>query len=151
MTTRNFEQLRGMLKCCALAILLLPGMVVFAQNQDDAGDELEEIVVTGTRIASGNLQSAVPVTTVDAEYIRLSGETILTDLLQQTPSLIGSDSGNYVGDTGVGNPGNGDGTAALNLRNLGEERTLVLVNGRRHIASRAGTAVVDINTIPTAL
>ncbi len=151
MTTRNFEQLRGMLKCCALAIMLLPGTVVFAQNQDDAGDELEEIVVTGTRIASGNLQSAVPVTTVDAEYIRLSGETILTDLLQQTPSLIGSDSGNYVGDTGEGNPGNGDGTAALNLRNLGEERTLVLVNGRRHIASRAGTAVVDINTIPTAL
>ena len=146
MTTRNFEQLRGLLKCGALAIMLLPGMVVFAQDQDDASDELEEIVVTGTRIASGNLQGAVPVTTVDSEYIQLSGETILTDLLQQTPSLIGSDSGNVVGDSG-----NGDGTAALNLRNLGEERTLVLVNGRRHIASRAGTAVVDINTIPTAL
>ena len=65
-------------------------------------------------------------------------------------------SGNVTGDSGAGTcdpdgPQTCDGTAALNLRNLGEARTLVLVNGRRHIASRAGTAVVDINTIPTAL
>jgi outer membrane receptor protein involved in Fe transport len=129
-------------------------MVVLAQDQADAGDELEEIVVTGTRITTGNLGSAVPVMTVDSEYIQLSGETVLTNLLQQSPALIGSVSGEYSGsggaDTGAGGRDT-DGTAALNLRNLGESRTLVLVNGRRHIASRAGTAVVDINTIPTAL
>ena len=156
MTTRNFEQLRGLLRCCTLAAILLPNMVVLAQDQADTDDDLEEIVVTGTRITSGNLGSAVPVMTVDSEYIQLSGETVLTNLLQQTPALIGSYSGNVTGDSGAGTcdpdgPQTCDGTAALNLRNLGEARTLVLVNGRRHIASRAGTAVVDINTIPTAL
>ena len=154
MTTRNFEQLRGLLKCCALVIALLPNMVVLAQDQADTDDGLEEIVVTGTRITSGNLGSAVPVMTVDSEYIQLSGETVLTNLLQQTPSLIGSFSGDVTGDAGAGAPDRNedrDGTAALNLRNLGASRTLVLVNGRRHVASRAGTAVVDINTIPTAL
>ena len=151
MTTRNLEQLRGLLKCCALVIALLPNMVVLAQDQADAGGELEEIVVTGTRITSGNLGGAVPVMTVDSEYIQLSGETVITKLLQQTPALIGSVSGDITGDFGAGEPALSDGTAALNLRNLGEARTLVLVNGRRHVASRAGTAVVDINTIPTAL
>ena len=126
------------------------GLAVVAEAQDDSSEELEEIVVTGTRITSGNLGSAVPVMTVDAEYIQLSGETVLTNLLQQTPSLIASVSGDETGDTGEGRRDT-DGTAALNLRNLGESRTLVLVNGRRHVASRAGTAVVDINTIPTAL
>jgi len=126
-------------------------MVVLAQDQAGADEELEEIVVTGTRITSGNLGSAVPVMTVDSEYIQLSGETVLTNLLQQTPALIGSVAGDVTGDSGAGLPDNPDGTAALNLRNLGESRTLVLVNGRRHVASRAGTAVVDINTIPTAL
>ena len=64
--------------------------------------------------------------------------------------MFGSQTGDVAGDSGEGLI-SGDGTAALNLRNLGETRTLVLVNGRRHVASRAGTAVVDINTIPTAL
>ena len=150
MTTRNFDKLHELLKCCALVIALLPNMVVLAQDQADTDDELEEIVVTGTRITSGNLGSAVPVMTVDAEYIQLSGETVLAKLLQQTPSLIGSSSGDVTGDSGSGQVDN-DGTAALNLRNLGESRTLVLVNGRRHVASRAGTSVVDINTIPAAL
>ncbi len=150
MTMSNFEKLCGLLRCCTLAAILLPNMVVLAQDQASIDDEVEEIVVTGTRIASGNLASAVPVMTLDAEYIQLSGETVLTNLLQQTPALIGSVSGDVTGDCGAGCQGT-DGTAALNLRNLGESRTLVLVNGRRHIASRAGTAVVDINTIPAAL
>ena len=110
-----------------------------AQEDDGSGDR---IVVTGTRITSGNLTSPVPVSSVDAEYIQRSGENILTDVLAENPALISSDSGNGQGDDGIG---------ALNLRNLGEDRTLTLVNGRRHIASAAGTASVDTNTIPTAL
>jgi hypothetical protein len=132
MTTRNFEQLRGLLRCCALAIIFLPNMVVLAQDQADAGDELEEIVVTGTRITTGNLGSAVPVMTVDSEYIQLSGETVLTNLLQQSPALIGSVSGEYSGsggaDTGAGGRDT-DGTAALNLRNLGESRYSSMAGG----------------------
>ena len=150
MRTRNFDKLRELLRGCALAAILLPNMVVLAQDQAGADDGLEEIVVTGTRITSGNLGGAVPIMTVDAEYIQLSGETVLTNLLQTVPALIGSVSGDSTGDSGAGSQDT-DGTAALNLRNLGQSRTLVLVNGRRHVASRAGTAVVDINTIPSAL
>ena len=129
------------------AAFLLPIGAAHAQNDQGAQDAGDQIVVTGTRVQSGNLTSPVPVSSIDAEYIQLSGETILTDLLQENPALIGSLTGNVVGDSGPAS----DGTAALNLRNLGESRTLVLVNSRRHVASRAGTAVVDINTIPTAL
>lgn len=132
----------ALLSGCAASLMQIGA--VYAQDTQETDDR---IVVTGTRVQSGNLASPVPVSSIDAEYIQLSGETILTDLLQENPALIGSLTGNVVGDSGP----TADGTAALNLRNLGESRTLVLVNNRRHVASRAGTAVVDVNTIPTAL
>ena len=74
MTTRNFEQLRGLLRCCALAAVLLPNMVIYAQDQA-TDEEVEEIVVTGTRITSGNLQGAVPVMTVDSRMGQRSTAT----------------------------------------------------------------------------
>lgn len=129
---------------CAFGVGSLVNLA-YAQDQDD-DDRLEEVVVTGTRINSGNLVSSVPISTVDADYISLSGETNLTNLLRETPALISSDPGDLTGDEG-----DSDGTAALNLRNLGASRTLVLVNGRRHVSSRTGEAVVDINSIPSAL
>ena len=126
------------------------GLAVVAEAQDNSSENIEEIVVTGSRIPSTSLESAAPVTVFDADYIQLSGEAVLVNLLQQVPALFGSQTGDVGGDSGEGLI-NGDGTASLNLRNLGDARTLVLVNGRRHVSSRAGTAVVDINTIPTAL
>lgn len=127
-----------------------------ADDQDDqiADDDetTEQIVITGSRIPTGNLTSTVPVTTIDDTYIDLSGQTVLTDILQEVPALVGSRSGSFEGDAAILSGGlDTIGTAALNLRNLGTARTLVLVNGRRHIASEAGTAIVDVNTIPTAL
>lgn len=118
--------------------------------QQDSGREeaIEEVMVTGTLIKNSNLNSSAPVNTIDSAYIELSGETILSDLLQEMPALVGSETGNLSGDATLIPD---DGTASLNLRNLGASRTLVLVNGRRHVASRAGTAVVDINTIPNSL
>ena len=139
MSTQKSKILKTALFCGAACGAMFQTNTALAQEDDGSGDR---IVVTGTRITSGNLTSPVPVSSVDAEYIKFSGETILTDVLSENPALISSTRADGIGD---------DGVAALNLRNLGDARTLVLVNGRRHIASRAGTSVVDVNTIPSAL
>ncbi|WEK46350.1 MAG: TonB-dependent receptor [Candidatus Andeanibacterium colombiense] len=95
------------------------------------------------------LDFANPVVSVSAETIQQSGRTNLADLLVQSPALLGSTTGSL---TGGSNTEFGEsGLDLLNLRNLGSERTLVLVDGRRHVAAESGSAAVDINTIPTDL
>ncbi len=112
-------------------------------------DSTETVVVTGSRIARPALTSPNPITSVDSESILLSGETNLTDYLQDIPALVGSlDSTQTSGSQAfIG----GVGLNLLNLRNLGTQRTLVLVDGRRHVAQLPETAAVDIGTIPQDL
>lgn len=113
---------------------------VFAQQG------VEEIVVTGTRIARQDYISASPLTTVGAETLQRTGtltvESILNDLPQVVPDLTATSN----------NPSanGGPGQANINLRGLGSVRNLVLVNGRRMIGGDENLAV-DVNTIPTAL
>ena len=78
-----------------------------------------------------------------------SGVTDVTDYLKTLPALVAStDKNDAAGsNTFIG----GTGLTLLNLRNLGEDRTLVLVNGRRHVAGLPGSAAVDVDTIPFAL
>ena len=78
-----------------------------------------------------------------------SGVTNVTDYLKTVPALVGStDKNDAAGsNTFIG----GTGLTLLNLRNLGVDRTLVLVNGRRHVAGLPGSAAVDVDTIPFAL
>ncbi|HAN28900.1 MAG TPA: TonB-dependent receptor, partial [Haliea salexigens] len=106
---------------------------------------LEEVVVTGSRIQRANLVSASPVTQVDAEEFKFQGTTRVEDLMKNLPQVYSNqNSSTSNGATG---------TATLNLRNLGDERTLVLVNGRRLPAGsplQGGTGA-DINQIPAAL
>jgi len=101
-----------------------------------------EIVVTGSRIPRRDLTSSSPVAVVSNEEFALSGavnvENVLNTLPQVTPSLSSFSN----------NPGNG--TALLNLRGLGTQRNLVLVNGRRYIFFDANQ-IVDLNTIPAFL
>ncbi|MGH6649622.1 MAG: TonB-dependent receptor plug domain-containing protein [Sphingopyxis sp.] len=124
-----------------------PGEAVAAD--DTATGEGDAIVVTGSRIARPEADSPNPVTSIGSETIRQSGLTNLTDLLVQNPALLGSSTtADAGGSTALFG---GVGVNLLNLRNLGTERTLVLVNGRRHISGITGTASVDINTIPNAL
>ena len=122
------------------------------QPVDATGEEAdsgEAIVVTGSRIARPEADSPNPVTSISSETIQQSGLTNLTDLLVQNPALLGSSTrADAGGSTALFG---GVGVNLLNLRNLGTDRTLVLVNGRRHIAGLSGTASVDINTIPNAL
>jgi len=114
------------------------------QQPDD-----EVVVVTGSRIARPEINSPNPVTSFSAATVEQSGRTNLTDFLIQNPALIGSStSADQSGSTsGFG----ATGTNLLNLRNLGTDRTLVLVDGRRHVAGLPGSAAVDINTIPKDL
>lgn len=112
-----------------------------------ASDDI--IIVTGSRIAAQRIDTTNPIASVSAENIANSGVTNLTELLSQSPALFNS-VGSY--DAAGSNAAFGaTGVNLLNLRNLGTNRTLVLVNGRRHIAGISGEAAVDINTIPLAL
>lgn len=108
-----------------------------------------EIVVTGSRIPRPEIENPNPVVSYGAEALAQSGRTNLTDFLVQNPALLGSstsaDQSGSTGDFGS------TGVNLLNLRNLGTARTLVLVDGKRHVAGLPGSASVDINTIPKAL
>ena len=111
--------------------------------------QVEELVVTGTRIVQPDFDFANPVVSVDAETIVTSGQTNLTTYLTELPALAGSmDSF----DTGGSNAFvGGAGLNLLDLRFLGSDRTLVLLNGRRHVASLAETASVDVSSVPIDL
>jgi len=103
---------------------------------------IEEIVVTGSRIARPELTSSSPVAVVSNQDIRLSGTVNVEQILNEMPQVVPGAT------TTSNNPG--EGIASVDLRGLGPNRTLVLVNGRRFVAStQAGT--VDINNIPAAL
>jgi iron complex outermembrane recepter protein len=108
----------------------------------------ERITVTGSRIVRQDFTASNPVTTLDSGNIQSVGATNLTDFLSDTPALINSFDQQESANTG--NAGQA-GLNLLDLRGLGENRTLVLVDGRRHVAGRPGTAAVDINTIPVGL
>lgn len=121
------------------------------QAQADQADSNDggPIVVTGSRIKQPDYDSPSPIFTVGADTLQSSGTTNLTDFLTGYPALIGS-------STSGDNSGSGAGIGAtglnlLNLRNLGTERTLVLVDGRRHVSGLPGSASIDINTIPNDL
>ena len=103
------------------------------------------IVVTGSRIKRPNLESPVPVTSVGGEEFFQTGVVSVGDVLNNLPSIRNtftiSNSTRFLGTTGL---------SLLDLRGLGTVRTLVLVNGRRHVPGD-GSSGVDINTIPADL
>lgn len=137
-----------------LAAFALVGTAAYAQEAEPvtaapAADEDAAIVITGSRIARPEAASPNPVVSIDSATLQQSGQVNLTDLLVQNPALIGSSTSADAGGSSA--LFGGVGINLLNLRNLGTDRTLVLVNGRRHIAGISGSAAVDVNTIPNAL
>ncbi|MBB5708943.1 TonB-dependent receptor domain-containing protein [Sphingomonas xinjiangensis] len=108
--------------------------------------QAEEVVVTGSRISRPTLDSPIPVTSVSIADLTRTGGIVLGDALNDLPSLRSTysqaNSTQYIGTSGLN---------ILDLRGLGPSRTLVLVNGRRHITSQEGEFLVDTNTIPTDL
>jgi iron complex outermembrane recepter protein len=107
--------------------------------------EIEQIIVTGSRIASSSLESASPLQVIGAQDIDESGVVNIQDLLLKSPAFgtpgINRTNSNFSTSSA--------GVATVDLRNLGTARTLVLVNGRRFVAGIPGETAVDLNTIPT--
>ncbi|WP_235911094.1 TonB-dependent receptor domain-containing protein [Croceibacterium soli] len=121
--------------------------------QDGAADVAAEapvpgggaIIVTGSRIASPTATSDAPLQIVDAQVIDDAGATNIQEVLLEnpafgTPALSRTNSAFLTSGTGV---------ATVDLRDLGSDRTLVLINGRRVVSSLPGSATVDLNVIPT--
>ena len=107
-------------------------------------DEVEQIIVTGSRIPQPNLEGTSPVTVVGAQDVQLEGVTDTVNLVNQLPQAFAAQGGNI--------SNGGSGTSTLNLRNLGSNRTLVLVNGRRLPAGDPnGPVAPDVNQIPAPL
>lgn len=135
------------------AVACAIGITSFGMNNQafaqQAGDgELSQVVVTGSRIVrDANVESPTAVTTIDATAIEESGLINVAQVLRTLPSfgVSGITSSNSNFSTASG------GLNTLQLRNLGEDRTLVLVNGRRYVSGLAGSSAVDFNTIPTEL
>ena len=130
----------------ALAALALPAS---AQDtiQDGIDDgTLEEVIVTGSRIARDpNLTNVSPVVSVASEEFVYAGVARTEDLLNDLPSIYAAQE--------AGQANGATGTATINLRSLGTDRTLVLVNGRRLPPGTPiqGGFAPDINQVPTAL
>ncbi|MFD1950390.1 TonB-dependent receptor domain-containing protein [Sphingomonas arantia] len=146
------RQLRNATAPFALAIGLCWASSGIAQTAaDPAPAEAtsgEEVVVTGSRLASNpNSVSASPVVSISADELRKTGQNDIAETLREIPALISSQTVADSIDRGSG----GVGQATLDLRGLGANRTLVLVNGRRHVSGVTGTQAVDIATIPSQL
>ena len=107
--------------------------------------QLDALVVTGSRIQQANLVSSSPVIQVDAEDLLFQGTTRVEDMLRNLPQVFSAQNASQSNGA--------TGTATLNLRNLGAQRTLTLINGRRLPAGSplGGGAGADINQIPAAL
>lgn len=150
--TRPRPAYTALAQATATALVLMLAVPAVAQEREanEAADQpenetqvLDAIQVTGTRIARVGMIAPSPITSITAEQIRASGATTLGDLLNQLPSLSPtfnlSNSSRFIGTAGVGQ---------LDLRGMGTARTLVLVNGRRHVGATSGSTAVDTNTIP---
>lgn len=119
------------------------GSTAYAQEDDRS---LEEVTVTGSRISQPNLSSATPVQVLNSESIELAAQVNIGDLINQLPA-----AGVPTNRTNSNFANNASGLVTVDLRNLGQSRTLTLVNGRRFVAGVPGTSAVDLNAIPTAL
>lgn len=127
--------------CTSVAVgLSIPGL---ALAQEEEAAELERVEVTGSRIKRTDIEGALPVTVIDREEIELSGHSSAADFIRQLPF---NSQGSYRPQSGS----SFGGAAAVSLRGLGSNRTLVLVNGRRMPKTPLAGSFSDINTIPIA-
>lgn len=139
----------------ALALALTLSGQQTADAQQAGSDEIEEVVVTGTRIRQNPLDAASPIMNLDAVDLERTGLSSLADNLQRLPGMGSAlnsrfnSSGNF-GSTQPGE-GVGAGAAQVNLRHLDSKRTLVLVDGIRWVNAASATGIPgapDLNTIP---
>lgn len=137
----------------AAAVLFLVNSAMAQAPAADAGaapTSLDKVQITGSRInlKQAQISGVGPVTMIDAETIQRTGAISAETLLQRLPASAGT-AGNQ---TSAYWTGNGYGTTQVNLRGLGINRTLVLLNGRRVVNGGTGAnSSVDLNMIPVAM
>jgi len=124
-----------------LDFTVLPAQVAIAQD----ADELEEVIVTGSRIRRNPLDEPVAIMDISTQDLERTGLTNLGDALRQLPitgSAVNSQF-NVPGNSGFPQDGAGIGAGAvqLSIRNVGAKRTLVLVDGRRWVAGASASGV----------
>lgn len=148
MSDRIFDPKRSQLSAAVLLALLGSSSLALAQSTDQStassdATNVDKITVTGSRIAREGFVTPSPVTAISAEEIRATGAVnigdLMTELPQLSPNYTLGNSTRFIGTAGLG---------LLDLRGMGTSRTLVLVNGRRHVGSSPGSTAVDVNTIP---
>ncbi|MDE0055208.1 MAG: TonB-dependent receptor, partial [Gammaproteobacteria bacterium] len=131
------------LLCGTAPLIALPASAAEGATEIADDPSLETVVVTGSRIAYSPTDGPQPLTVVTRDDIEASGLLSIGDLIQRLP----------VQGSGVNRTYNngGDGSIRVELRALGSARTLVLVNGKRWVASGEGAnSSIDLNTIPMA-
>ncbi|ATG76122.1 TonB-dependent receptor domain-containing protein [Pseudoalteromonas sp. 1_2015MBL_MicDiv] len=130
----------------ALSSVLLAGFSFqgIAAEEDEI-KKIERVQVTGSRIRSAEAMSSAPIQVVDSAAIDASGSLNIQNLLLDNPAF-GSPA---ISRTNSNFNTASAGVATVDLRNLGSERTLVLVNGRRYVSGLPGSSAVDLNTIPS--
>ena len=136
---------------CAVRRAIMLGAVAaaspsaFAFAEEDGAQTIERIAITGSRINRTDIETASPVTVISSDFISKSGYTSVQEVLSMQPATAGMSLG------ATTNNGSG-GSATVNLRGMGVSRTLVLLNGRRMVASGTGAdSSVDLNTIPVSM
>jgi iron complex outermembrane recepter protein len=147
--------IKHLLCIAALAMTSVPAFAqVTAAAPEAAAEPLTEVIVTGTRIAAPNAVSTSPIQVLSSEYIAKTGKTDISDVIQQLPQNFNNSIGQDLGNTtsGLTTPG---GVATADLRGLGPQRTLVLVDGRRLGQGSPNTAIQspapDLDQIPSGL
>ena len=136
----------GIASAIIVTLSLVPGLAS-AQDTDAPASDLEEIQVTGTRIVRDGYEAPTPLTVVGSEAIQSSATSNVADYVNTIPAFAGS---RMPTATNSSMSGGSSGMNALNLRTLGLNRTLVLLDGRRAVGSTSD-GIVDINLFPQNL
>ena len=134
-------------KAITIGVILAGLSLPVAAQQDD---DIEEVVVTGSFIRSSPLDAPSPVQVIDRDSIEAQGAAIIWDVIKN----LEVNSGSFT-NSGSGERSQVEGTAQVNLRNLGENSTLTLINGKRvapyAAITNGGGEFVDINAIPMVM
>ena len=118
-------------------------------NANSNADNTKEIVVTGSRISRRDFQSSSPISTINSAAITAAGQPSLDRAIGQLPQFAAAQGASEVGDA-QGSIGFSGGQSYSDLRGLGPNRSLVLLDGRR-LQSSSPDGSIDLNTIPTAM
>jgi iron complex outermembrane receptor protein len=140
--TRNRLLSTTMIGGFAALAFAAPAMAQTAPAPQDE-TQLDEVVVTGSRIPQANLVTTSPVTQVTGEDIDVAGVTRVEDLINQLPQAFAAQNSTVANGA--------SGTATVSLRNLGSSRTLVLIDGRRMGYGSPNDDAADLNQIPEQL